>query len=40
VTAGNNIVKEFNKPPIIGNSNVHDKIFEIKKPKDASHQRH
>lgn len=40
VTAGNNVVREFNKPPIIGNSNYHDKSYEIRRPKDSSHERH
>jgi hypothetical protein len=37
VTAGNNPVGEFNKPPIFPNQNYHDKIYEIKRPKDPSH---
>ena len=40
VTAGNNAVKEFDKPSIIGNSNYHDKSYEIRRPKDSSHERH
>jgi Cu2+-containing amine oxidase len=39
-TAGNNLVREFNKPPINGNSNYHDKVYEIRRPKDASRKRH
>jgi hypothetical protein len=39
-TAGNNLVREFNQPPIIGNSNFHDKSYEIRRPRDPSHQRH
>ena len=40
VTAGNNLVREFNNPPIIPPSNYHDKIYEIRRPKDPSHRRH
>src|SRR5262249_32381665 len=40
VTAGNNVVEEYNNPPIIGTSNWHTKRFEIRRPRDASHQRH
>jgi hypothetical protein len=39
-TPGNNIVREFNKPPIFGTSNYHDKVYEIQRPKDSSHSRH
>ncbi|KAH6871252.1 copper amine oxidase [Thelonectria olida] len=39
-TPGNNLVREFNKPPLFGSSNYHDKTYEIRRPKDASHQRH
>ena len=39
-TAGNNVVREFNKPSIIGNSNYHDKSYEIRRPRDSSHERH
>ncbi|MBV8858935.1 MAG: hypothetical protein JOZ02_18530 [Acidobacteria bacterium] len=38
-TPGNNIVREFNDPPIIGNSNWHTKQFEIRRPRDPSHNR-
>jgi hypothetical protein len=38
-TPGNNIVREFNDPPIIGNSNWHTKQFEIKRPRDPAHKR-
>ena len=40
VTAGNNLVREFNNPPLIGSSNYHDKVYEIRRPKDASRHRH
>lgn len=38
-TPGNNIVREFNDPPIIGNSKWHTKQFEIRRPRDPSHNR-
>jgi hypothetical protein len=38
-TAGNNIVREFNDPPLIGNSNWHDKTFEIRRPRDPGRKR-
>ncbi|MDT7687411.1 MAG: hypothetical protein QOE46_170 [Acidobacteriota bacterium] len=38
-TPGNNIVREFNDPPIIGNSKWHTKQFEIKRPRDPAHKR-
>lgn len=38
-TAGNNLVKEFNDPPLIGSSNWHNKIFEIKRPRNPSSKR-
>jgi hypothetical protein len=40
ITAGNNVVEEYNNPPIIANSNWHTKHFEIRRPRDAGHQRH
>lgn len=40
VTAGNNIVDEYNDPPIIGSSNWHTKQFEIRRLRDAGHKRH
>ena len=39
VTAGNNIVREYNDPPLFPPSNLHDKIYEIKRPKDPSRKR-
>jgi hypothetical protein len=39
-TAGNNIVREFNKPPIMGSSNYDYKLYEIKRPNDAYFHRH
>lgn len=38
-TAGNNLVQEFNDPPIIANKNWHDKNFEIQRSRDVSHKR-
>jgi len=40
VTAGNNLVREFNSPPIFPNQPFHDKIYEIKRPRDPSRKRH
>jgi hypothetical protein len=38
-TPGNNIVREFNDPPLFGGSNWHDKVFEIRRPRDPARQR-
>jgi hypothetical protein len=38
-TAGNNRVREFNDPPIVGNSNWHAKNYEIRRPRDPGHKR-
>lgn len=38
-TAGNNLVREFNRPPLFGTSNWHDKNFEIRRPRDPGRQR-
>jgi hypothetical protein len=38
-TAGNNRVREFNDPPLIGNSNWHTKTFEIRRPRDPARKR-
>lgn len=38
-TAGNNRVREFNDPPLIGSSNWHDKYFEIRRPRDPGRKR-
>ena len=40
LTAGNNVVEEFNDPPIIGNSHWHTKLFEIRRPRDPAHKRY
>lgn len=39
LTAWNNLVQEYNDPPIIGSSNWHTKTYEIRRPRDASHKR-
>lgn len=38
-TAGNNRVREFNDPPLIGKSNWHTKTFEIRRPRDPARKR-
>jgi hypothetical protein len=38
-TAGNNVVREFNDPPLIGNTNWHDKNYEISRPRDPARNR-
>jgi hypothetical protein len=38
-TPGNNLVQEFNDPILIGNSNWHNKSFEIRRPKDPGRKR-
>jgi len=38
-TAANNLVEEFNDPILVGNSNWHKKVYEIRRPKDAGHKR-
>ncbi|HEY0174468.1 MAG TPA: hypothetical protein VGB98_25855 [Pyrinomonadaceae bacterium] len=38
-TPGNNIVREFNDPPLVGNSKWHTKQFEIRRPRDPSRNR-
>jgi Copper amine oxidase, enzyme domain len=38
-TAGNNVVREFNDPPIVPGSNWHTKHFEIKRYRDPSRKR-
>ena len=40
LTAGNNVVEEYNNPPIIAGANWHTKKFEIRRPRDAGHQRY
>ena len=38
-TAGNNAIREFNDPPLVGNSKWHDKLFEIRRPRDPGRKR-
>ena len=38
-TAGDNLVREFNDPPLSGSSNWHTKHFEIKRARDPSRKR-
>jgi hypothetical protein len=38
-TAGNNRVREFNDPPLFGGSKWHDKLFEIRRPRDFARKR-
>jgi hypothetical protein len=38
-TAGDNRVREFNNPPLVGASNWHNKIFEIRRPRDPARRR-
>lgn len=40
LTPGNNVVEEYNNPPIVGNANWHTKKFEIRRQRDPQHQRH
>jgi len=39
-TARNNVVREYNNPPIFGNANYHDKAYEIRRLRDSRHRRH
>ena len=38
-TAGNNRVREYNNPPLVGRSNWHTKNFEIQRPRDPARKR-
>ena len=38
-TAGNNRVREFNDPPLIGSQKWHTKLFEIRRPRDPGRAR-
>ena len=38
-TAGNNLVREFNDPPLVGGSHWHDKTFEVRRPRDPGRKR-
>lgn len=39
-TASGNLVEEYNNPILVGNSNWHTKRYEIRRPRDASRNRH
>jgi Copper amine oxidase, enzyme domain len=38
-TAGNNVVREFNDPPLVGSSNWHDKNYEIRRDRNPARKR-
>lgn len=38
-TAANNIIREFNNPPLIGSSNWHNKNYEIRRPRNPARKR-
>ena len=38
-TPGNNVVREFNDPPLFPPSNWHDKLYEIRRPRDPARHR-
>ena len=38
-TAANNLVREFNDPPLVGTSNWHNKNYEIRRPRDPARKR-
>jgi hypothetical protein len=38
-TAGNNRVREFNNPPLVGSSRWHNKNYEIRRPRDPARNR-
>jgi Cu2+-containing amine oxidase len=38
-TPSNNLVQEFNDPILVGNSNWHNKVFEIRRLKDSTRKR-
>ncbi|KAH0564762.1 hypothetical protein GP486_001845 [Trichoglossum hirsutum] len=40
VSAGNNLVREFNNPPIFPGTKYHDKVYEVKREKDPGCHRH
>jgi hypothetical protein len=37
---GSNVLREFNEPPIRGETRWHFMRFEVKRPRDAAHNRH
>ncbi|MDQ4488670.1 hypothetical protein RBS60_00495 [Sinomonas sp. ASV486] len=40
ITPGNNVVEEYNNPPIIPGTHWHTKKYEIRRTRDAAHNRH
>jgi hypothetical protein len=38
-TAGNNVVREFNDPPLVGSSKWHDKNYEIRRDRNPARKR-
>jgi len=38
-TPGNNVVREFNSPPLVGRNRWHDVRFEVARPRDPARQR-
>jgi len=38
-TAGNNRVREYNNPPLVGRTHWHTKTFEIRRPRDPARKR-
>ncbi len=38
-TAGNNMISEFNDPPLVGSARWHDKLYEIRRPRDPARRR-
>jgi hypothetical protein len=40
VSAQSNLVREYNDPPIFPPSKYHDKVYEIRRPKDPKRRRH
>jgi hypothetical protein len=38
-TAGNNLVREFNDPPLVGSSKWHQKTYETRRPRDPARKR-
>jgi len=38
-SAGNNRVREFNDPPLVGSSNLHNTNYEVRRPRDPARKR-
>ena len=38
-TPGNNLVREFNDPPLVSNKKWHDKNYEVQRPRDPARKR-